>query len=244
VVFKSSIDFKMTKSGKYEAVLFDFGGVLTKSPLTTWHEMEKGMGLKSGSIFNTVFSSEVWPTYQRLEKGEMTLVEFETYFMPIYNKKYNTTITKGLPFSGSSVTTTTTTTTTPPNEMFDMKKMVYMCMIMAVAKLRRRGIKTALVTNNFFFDKERRFPTIPFTDDGSVFDEIIESCRAGCCKPHKEIFAKILKELNVTPDKAIFLDDFEHNLVEAREMGITTILVKDHEDALSTLEKLVDIKLK
>ena len=51
-------------------------------------------------------------------------------------------------------------------------------------------------------------------------------------------FDVILK--NKVPEKGVFLDDLESNLETARELGIHTILVKDHEQAAADLRALLE----
>lgn len=59
-------------------------------------------------------------------------------------------------------------------------------MMQAIAILKQKGYLTALLTNNFFIDEERKKPTIHI--DTTNLDVIVESCRLGVCKPDEEIY--------------------------------------------------------
>ncbi len=63
--------------------------------------------------------------------------------------------------------------------------------------------------------------------DLSVFDHLFFSNELGMRKPHIEIFEHVLKEINVTAECTIFIDDKQENLNAAAELGIKTILFQD-----------------
>lgn len=44
-------------------------------------------------------------------------------------------------------------------------------------------------------------------------------------KPEHRIYEKVLKDLQVLPSQAVYLDDLGHNLKTAKNMGIHTIKV-------------------
>ncbi len=110
----------------------------------------------------------------------------------------------------------------------------------AIQCLRAEGKKTAVVTNNFWMDREHRKPTHPL--DTSLFDAVIiflshytnqmnsyfpvvESCRLGMRKPDERIYRHVLELLHVSADEAAFLDDIGNNLKSARHLGMHTIQV-------------------
>lgn len=59
-------------------------------------------------------------------------------------------------------------------------------------RIRKKGVKTAIVTNNGFWSRKRERTVILDVQWASLFDEVIESCRIGIRKPEKEIFKVIL----------------------------------------------------
>lgn len=55
-------------------------------------------------------------------------------------------------------------------------------------RIRKKGVKIAIVTNNGFWSRKRERTVILDCQWASLFDEVIESCRIGIRKPEKEIF--------------------------------------------------------
>ncbi len=74
-----------------------------------------------------------------------------------------------------------------------------------------------------------------------LFDVVVDSSAVGMRKPDPAIFTHTLDLLGgVAPDRAVFLDDVESNLVGARRAGLRTILVGDPPGpALTELDRLL-----
>ncbi|HMC81213.1 MAG TPA: HAD-IA family hydrolase, partial [Acidimicrobiia bacterium] len=108
-----------------------------------------------------------------------------------------------------------------------------------IADLRRRGYRTALVTNNAREFGPSWKDRLPYDD---LFDTIVDSCEVGVRKPDPRIYQLTLERLGVlAPDEAVLLDDFEVNLEAARAIGMHGVAVGDDTDAaLAELERLLD----
>ncbi len=69
-----------------------------------------------------------------------------------------------------------------------------------------------------------------FKKDGKTindyFDKLYLSYEMKLCKPGKEIFEQLLKEENIAPNEALFLDDGDPNIETAKLLGIQTRFVK------------------
>jgi len=52
-------------------------------------------------------------------------------------------------------------------------------------------------------------------------------------KPDKEIYLQLLKEENLLPENAIFIDDLKANIDSAKELGINTFLHQSNGDLLT-----------
>jgi len=59
------------------------------------------------------------------------------------------------------------------------------------------------------------------------FEVIINSARVGAAKPDPEIFQMALERLGLRPEQTVFIDDREHNVEAAAEMGIHATLFTD-----------------
>ncbi|XP_074869155.1 acyl-CoA dehydrogenase family member 10 isoform X2 [Carettochelys insculpta] len=110
----------------------------------------------------------------------------------------------------------------------------------AVECIRAEGLKTAVLSNNFYLHNGVSF--LPL--DRKQFDVVIESCLEGICKPDPRIYKLCLERLGVLPKESIFLDDIGENLKAAAQLGIKTVKVEDPEAALKELETFLGFPLR
>ena len=75
---------------------------------------------------------------------------------------------------------------------------------------------------------------LPYMDGG------IMSCDYHLIKPDPAFYQILIDRYDLDPEKCVFLDDLEENLAAARDLGIHTILVRDHEQAADDLRKLLE----
>lgn len=114
-------------------------------------------------------------------------------------------------------------------------------MLNAATVLRRHGIKTCILTNNWTNDIVKNYKLSPFPHLLHYFDEVFESCKIGFSKPDPEIYSHVCSKMAVQPSEVIFLDDSPQNLKTAKGMGMLTILVKNPITALRDLKKITGI---
>lgn len=72
-----------------------------------------------------------------------------------------------------------------------------------------------------------------------AFDKMIISAEVGAAKPEPKIFQIALEQFGVSPNEAIFVDDFLINVKGCEKVGIKGIHFKDPESALQQLKKLL-----
>ena len=90
--------------------------------------------------------------------------------------------------------------------------------------LKQQGIKTAILSNmgdNVLANVERTF------DWPSRFDVLVWSYQLGIAKPDPAIYLHTLRELDVVPGEALFLDDKAVNIEAAQALGMRAILFSD-----------------
>ncbi len=75
---------------------------------------------------------------------------------------------------------------------------------------------------------------LPYLDGG------ILSCDYHVIKPDPAFYKILIEKYDLEPSKCVFLDDLEENLAAARELGIHTIQVRDHEQAAAELASLLE----
>jgi putative hydrolase of the HAD superfamily len=88
---------------------------------------------------------------------------------------------------------------------------------------------TAIISNSFVGAREKEQAAYRFED---MTDLIIYSHEVG-------IYAMTCEQLGIQPNEMIFLDDFEPNIVGAREFGIHAILYKDNAQAIADINALL-----
>lgn len=69
----------------------------------------------------------------------------------------------------------------------------------------------------------------------SLMDGGILSYQDQLIKPQPEIYELLISRYHLNPEECVFLDDTEKNLPPARALGMATILVENHEQAVRDL---------
>lgn len=64
------------------------------------------------------------------------------------------------------------------------------------------------------------------------FNADLNSSKAGCQKPEKEYFEKLIELADVKPEEILFIDDREENVDGAKQVGITALLYNSKKDGL------------
>ena len=99
----------------------------------------------------------------------------------------------------------------------------------------RGKYKTGLISNAW--GDLRDFIAREKFDD--AFDKMIISAEVGAMKPEVKIFQIALEQFGVSPNEAVFVDDFLINIEGCEKVGMKGIHFKDPESALKQLKKLL-----
>lgn len=212
------------------AVIFDFGGVFTSSPVSNFAEYEEANGLPRRFIGHVIASKETDGAFSRFERGEITIDEFDAAFA-------DETRAAGHEITG--------------RRLIDMMQMTFRPdMIAALDAVKAAGFKTGCITNNLPKDGEaewQRTAELMEVWAGVLarFDHVIGSAEAGVRKPEPRIYEMMCEALDVTPSEAVFLDDLGVNLKPAKAMGMATIKVPldDYHLAIQELAALTKLSL-
>lgn len=216
---------------RYEAVIFDFGGVFTTSPVENFAVYESMNDLPQRFIGGVIKSKLHDGAFARFERAEINMDEFDRLFTA-------ETRAAGHEIAGRDFVRLLDVNLKPE-------------MVAAFRAVKRRGLKTGCITNNF--------PSLGF--DGSApddshktelaaifaeFDCVIESSKASVRKPEPRIYHMMLEALSLPASACIFLDDLGVNLKPARDMGMATIKVPfgDAAPAITELEALLGAALR
>lgn len=107
-------------------------------------------------------------------------------------------------------------------------------MIQCATKLRSRGIKVFILSNNF---KERAQYYNHYPWIHNAVDRVYFSWQTGFIKPDIKAWELVLKENNLNPEDCIYFDDQEKNILASEKAGIKAYLFTNEEEVSSMLEK-------
>lgn len=202
------------------AVLFDFGGVCTTSPLDAFAVYEQQNGLPAGLLRRINGANpdiNAWARYERREIDEAGFVARFEAEAEALGQRVNARAVLQLLHG-------------------DLRPE----MVRALHRLHRAGIRLALLTNNVT-PIERPGPLDDLLD---CFEVIVQSSVEGVRKPEPAFYQLALDRLGRLPaTDVVFLDDLGVNLKPARLMGMTTIKVVDPISSLSELSAVVGLDL-
>lgn len=107
----------------------------------------------------------------------------------------------------------------------------------AVRAARAAGLRTGLLSNSW---GGALYPREGF---GALFDVVVISGEVGMRKPDPGIFQLTAERLGVEPAACVFVDDTPGHLRGAQDVGMTTVLHRDPARTIAELESLLGIAL-
>ena len=208
-----------------EAVIWDFGGVLTSSPFEAFARFETERGLPADIIRRTNAANHLENAWAKFERAEVDVETFDSLFAA-------ESLALGAEVRGRDVL---------PLIAGDLRPE----MVEALRRIKSQ-FKTGCITNNLPANAigSASGRTLYVAEVMSLFDHIIESAKIGLRKPDPQIYRMMVDVLAVDPTACVYLDDLGVNLKPAREMGMTTIKVTDAAHAISELEAATGLSLR
>jgi putative hydrolase of the HAD superfamily len=212
------------KEAMFEAVVWDFGGVLTSSPFEAFARFEAERGLPADIIRRTNAANHLENAWAKFERAEVDIETFDKLFAAESRAL-------GAEVRGRDVL---------PLLAGDLRPE----MVEALRRIKTK-FKTGCITNNLPANAigSAGGRTLYIAEVMALFDHVIESAKIGLRKPDPKIYRMMAEALAVDPKRCIYLDDLGINLKPAREMGMTTIKVRDAEQALNELEAATGLPL-
>jgi len=207
-----------------EAVIFDFGGVLTSSPFEAFARFETERGLPIDIIRRTNAANHLENAWARFERAEVDIDTFDTLFA-------EESRALGAEVRGRDVL---------PLLQGDLRPE----MVEALKRIKAQ-FKTGCITNNLPANAIGSMTgrSLYIAEVMVLFDHVVESAKIGLRKPDPRIYRMMVETLKVDPKKCVYLDDLGVNLKPAREMGMTTIKVASGAQAIAELEAATGLKL-
>ena len=212
-------------SNDFDAVLWDFGGVILSSPFDSFNRYEEQHGLPKDFIRGLNATNPDTNAWAKMERSEVNLEEFCRLFE-------EEAVAAGGSLVGAEV-------------LAMLRGELRPQMVEAQQRIKAAGIRQALLTNNFSSEDEggSGFSRPELSHAMDVYDFVIESSKAGVRKPDPAAYELVLDALQVPAERIVYLDDLGINLKPARALGMTTIKVVDPDDALRELGKHLELDL-
>ena len=208
-----------------EAVIWDFGGVLTSSPFEAFARFEREHGLPTDIIRRTNANNHWENAWAKFERAEVDIETFDSLFA-------TESLALGAEVRGKDVLPLLAGELRP--EMVEALKIV------------GTRAKTGCITNNLPANAigSQGGRSFYVAEVMALFDHVIESAKIGLRKPDPRIYRMMVEALGVDPAACVYLDDLGVNLKPAREMGMTTIKVVDAPQAIAELEAATGLTLR
>jgi putative hydrolase of the HAD superfamily len=209
-----------------KAIFWDFGGVLTTGPFGAFKRFEQENNLPENFIRMVNATNPDTNAWAKLERSEINLEEFDRAFE-------KETRLAGHSIGGFQVLQLIAGDLVP-----DMVEVLRQC---------KRHYPNACLTNNINIgdhdgDELAGDRADEFKKVMALFDYVVESSKVGVRKPDPHFYEMACEIVKVEPQQVVFLDDLGVNLKPARAMGMKTIKVADHQEAIKELEGILGVK--
>lgn len=107
--------------------------------------------------------------------------------------------------------------------------------MLALARELKSGLRAVGIITDNKSDRMTHLRRLQRLDD--VFEPIVVSAEAGCTKQEQALFSLALAHRGTRPDRALFIDNTEDNLVAARALGLHTIHFDDEANDVGALRE-------
>jgi putative hydrolase of the HAD superfamily len=107
-------------------------------------------------------------------------------------------------------------------------------MIAFLRELRDRGYRLAMLTNNVREWEPRWRALLPVDE---LFEVVVDSAFVGMRKPDPAIYRLTCERLGVEADRCLFVDDVAVNCEAATALGMTAVLFRSSEQAIAEMRE-------
>ncbi len=203
---------------RIEAIVSDFGGVLTTPLLQSFMAFQDRTGITTEVLGQGMqAATEVIgenPLFQ-MERGEITEVAFlETltdHLEPLLGHRPEMHRFKEIYFEALEPN--------PP-------------MIELMRELKAEGYRMAMLTNNVREWEPLWRPMLPVDE---IFEDVVDSGFVGCRKPESKIYELTLERIGMPAESCLFVDDVLVNCEGARRAGLSAVHFQDNEQAIGEI---------
>ena len=202
-----------------EAVISDFGGVLTTPLLDSFLAFQNSSGISLedlGKAMMAVARDQGANPLFELETGRMS----ERQFLDALSAQLSAQLSRPVELRGFG-------------ERYFEKLEPNQRMIEYMRELKRRGFRLAICTNNVREWEALWRAKLPVDE---IFELVVDSAFVGTRKPEHRIYEITLERLGVPAPAAMLIDDIEVNCTAAAELGMQTVWFRSTDQAIEESE--------
>lgn len=209
-----------TMRADFDAVIFDFGGVITTSPFEAFARYEAARELPRDTIRTINAANPDSNAWARFERAEISAAQFDSLFA-------HEAASLGHIINGSEILALLSGDIRP-------------AMVAMLDRLKADGYRLGCITNNVPAGQGAGMAG-SVTKANAVaavmarFETVIESSKIGIRKPDPRIYLMMCEQLGVAPARCVYLDDLGVNCKPAAALGMHAIKVVDEQQALEAL---------
>jgi putative hydrolase of the HAD superfamily len=200
---------------KVEAIVCDFGGVLTTPLVESFMAFQDQTGITTETLGKAMQAATEAngdnPLYE-MERGEITEVAFleglTDHLEPLLGHRPEMHRFKEIYFEALE----------PNPEMIDLMR-----------SLKDEGYRMAMLTNNVREWEPLWRAMLPVDE---IFETVVDSGFVGCRKPESRIYELTLERISQPAGTCLFIDDVLVNIEGARKAGLNAVHFQNNEQAI------------
>jgi putative hydrolase of the HAD superfamily len=205
-----------------EAVISDFGGVLTTPLMPQFLALQDEIGVSPetfGKALRALSEGDGTNPLYAMERGEISEAAFLERLgdglEPLIGHRPHLHRFRELFIGGLE----------PNPEMIELMR-----------ELKADGKRMAMLTNNVREWEPLWRAMLPVDE---IFEVVVDSAFVGVRKPEARIYELTLERIGVAAGASIFIDDLLPNIEAARELGLQAVHFRDTEQAIAEIRALL-----
>jgi putative hydrolase of the HAD superfamily len=205
---------------RIEAVISDFGGVLTSPLIESYAAVQESSGVPLealGKAMAAIMDRDGSHPLYELETGRLS----ETQFLDGLSSELTEEL--GRPVSLHDFGDRFFEHLHPNEPMLEFMR-----------GLRDQGYKLGICTNNVREWEPLWRAKLPVDE---IFSVVVDSAFVGARKPDRRIYEITLERLGVPAQAALLIDDIELNCTAARDLGMRAVWFRDTDQAIAEIEQ-------
>ena len=231
----------MTEPGAIEAVIFDYGGVISSPLFRGIGDFEAASGYSPGSLLRLLFGEVHYVGIEgrtvadslgadSLAGGSLGAASLSDVGPdPLEDHDWHrlergeidfATYFGGLQTRAPEILGVDLDIDAYGRFMTSTAMGVHWPVVHRIRELKADGFQLALLTNNIAEFGDHWKATFPLDE---LFEIVVDSSAVGMRKPDPAIYVLTLDQLGVAPTAAVFIDDNADNIRTARDLGMQTV---------------------